>query len=66
GERIDAMFQTALGRTPIAEERERFERAARRLAELHAVSEAEILNSRAVWKDLAHAIFNLTEFIYIP
>lgn len=66
GERIDTMFQTAFGRAPTAEERERFERAARRLAELHAVPEAELLDSRAVWKDLAHAIFNLTEFIYIP
>ena len=66
GERIDAMFQTALGRAPTAEERGRFEQAARQLAELHQAPEAEMLKSRAVWKDLAHAIYNLTEFIYIP
>jgi hypothetical protein len=66
GERVETMFRTSLGRAPTAEERERFERAARRLAELHAAPEAEILNSQAIWKDLAHAIFNLTEFIYIP
>lgn len=66
GERIDAMFQTALGRSPTAEERGRFEQAARRLAELRQTPEADMLKSRAIWKDVAHAIFNLTEFIYIP
>jgi hypothetical protein len=64
--RIDAMFQSALGRLPSVEERERFERAARRLAELHQVPEGEMLKSLPVWKDLAHAVFNLKEFIYIP
>jgi uncharacterized protein DUF1553 len=71
GERIDAMFRTALGRLLATEERGRFEQAARRFAELHGTGgggtvEAEIVNSRAVWKDVAHAIFNLAEFVYIP
>jgi hypothetical protein len=71
GERIDAMFLTALGRRPTDRERGRFELAARRFAELHAIPtgrapEAGMLKSRAVWKDMAHAIFNLAEFIYIP
>jgi hypothetical protein len=64
--RIDTMFQTALGRLPAVEERERFERAARKLAELHQVPEGDLLKSLPVWKDLAHAVFNLKEFIYIP
>ncbi|HET6880073.1 MAG TPA: PSD1 and planctomycete cytochrome C domain-containing protein [Pirellulales bacterium] len=71
GERIDGMFNVALGRLPTAEERARFEQAAYRLAELHASAggqntTTELLKNRAVWKDLAHAMFNLTEFIYVP
>src|SRR4029077_6556695 len=46
--RIDTMFQSALGRLPNVEERERFERATRRLAELHQVSEEAILKSLPV------------------
>jgi hypothetical protein len=30
------------------------------------VSEEAILKSLPVWKDLAHAVFNLKEFIYVP
>ena len=66
GQRIDAMFQTALGRPPTSEEQARFEQAAMQLGELHGVPAAEVLASHSVWKDLAHAIFNLQEFVYIP
>jgi hypothetical protein len=65
-ERIDAMFQTALSRPPTAAERERFEQAALQFAELQQVPAADVLASRPVWKDLAHAIFNLQEFVFIP
>ena len=64
--RIDAMFQTSLGRLPSDGERQRFEQAVQQLAELHRTPAAEVLNSQAVWKDVAHAMFNLAEFIYIP
>ena len=37
-----------------------------RLAELHRVPAGDVLQSRAVWKDVAHAMFNLEEFLYIP
>lgn len=71
GERIDAMFATALGRAPTAEERGRFELAAESLARLHGAAAGEadtsmLLGQKAVWRDLAHAMFNLTEFTYIP
>jgi hypothetical protein len=66
GQRIDAMFFAALSRPPTADERERFVKAARQLAELQQVPAADMLTSRPVWKDLAHAIFNLQEFVYIP
>jgi hypothetical protein len=65
-DRIDAMFQTALGRSPTDAERQRFEQAVRQFAELHQTPEADVLASAAVWKDVAHALFNLAEFIYIP
>jgi hypothetical protein len=59
--RIDKMFRTALGRMPSEAERERFSRLVRDLASLHKVE----ASSSAVWKDVAHAIFNLKELIYV-
>jgi hypothetical protein len=64
--RIDRMFQSALNRVPTAEERDRFQRTALELAQLHHVPVEELLKSQIVWRDLAHAMFNLQEFIYIP
>jgi hypothetical protein len=64
--RIDHMFAVALGRPPAADERMRFERAVTQLAELQSVAPAGVMASRMVWSDVAHAFFNLKEFIYIP
>jgi hypothetical protein len=64
-DRIEHMFQIALGRPADKEEREQFGRAIAKLAELHAVPMERILTSQIVWHDVAHAIFNLKEFIYI-
>ena len=66
GARVEWMFQTALGRAPNTDERNRFEGAVSQFAQLHGVPADNILLSRAVWKDLAHALFNVKEFIYIP
>jgi hypothetical protein len=63
--RVEHLFRVALGRPPEPEERRRFEQAVAQFAELHAVPPAEVLKSVAVWKDLAHAMFNLKEFITI-
>jgi hypothetical protein len=63
--RIDHLFRTALGRPPAPDETTRFVQAASRFATLHAVPPAQVLTSRAVWQDLAHAMFNLKEFITI-
>jgi hypothetical protein len=63
--RIGILF-TALSRPPFVEERERFERFVVHLAELHGVPRAGVLESVAVWRDAAHAVFNLREFITIP
>lgn len=64
--RIDAMFTTALGRPARADEQARFAELAARLADLHQVPPAKLLASREVWQDLAHALFNTREFIFIP
>jgi hypothetical protein len=65
-QRIDAMFETALGRLPSDAERQRFVHTALKLAELHQVPSGDVLKSQIVWKELAHAMFNLKEFIYVP
>jgi hypothetical protein len=65
-DRLAAMFQTAFGRSPTSDELARFNSALAHLAELHGVSDREIPQSAAVWKDMAHTFFNLEEFIYIP
>lgn len=64
--RIDAVFEQALGRAPTNDEQQRFEQAIATLATLHEVSVAEVLQSRDVWRDVAHSVFNFKEFIYIP
>ena len=63
--RLDSMFRTALGRLPDEAERARFTSLAKELAGLHKTAPDQILENREVWKDMAHAIFNLKEFIYL-
>ena len=64
--RIDAMFLASLGRMPTSDERHLFTQAAAQFAELEYVPSADMLKSHAVWRDVAHALFNLKEFIFIP
>ena len=63
--RIEQMFRTALGRPPSEAERARFSGLTKELASLHKVEASKILSSQAVWKDVAHAIFNLKELVYV-
>ena len=62
--RIDEMFRTALGRSPNADESARWTAAAEDLARLHGIAVKDLMNSAAVWTDLAHALFNTKEFLY--
>ncbi len=66
GERITAMFQTSLSRSPSDEERQQLEAMASELAALHQVPLVDAMKSQPVWRDIAHAMFNLKEFIYFP
>ncbi len=63
--RLDSMFRTALGRLPDEGERTRFAGLAKELVSLHKAAPEKILESREVWKDMAHAVFNLKEFTYL-
>jgi len=65
-ERVDRMFRVAFGRSPTRAERDRFEKSVVQFGELHEVPAADVLKSLLVWKDMAHALFNVKEFIYIP
>ena len=65
-DRLTAMFSATLGRSPKPLELERFKAMVRDLASTHGVSESGLMASHAVWKDLAHTLFNLKEFIFIP
>ena len=64
-DRIDTMFRVALSRAPHAGERERFRNLCLQLTQLHQVQRRDMLKSKTIWKDMAHTIFNLKEFIYI-
>jgi hypothetical protein len=63
--RIDAMFRIALGRLPDPAERDRFSGLTKEIASLHKIPPDKLLTSRELWRDVAHAVFNLKEFIYI-
>jgi hypothetical protein len=65
-ERIDGMFRVAFSRPPTKEETDRFELAITELAKLHAIPSDEVLASEAIWTDVAHTVFNLQEFVYVP
>lgn len=63
--RVEQLFAIALGRRPNSVEQERFRGLASELVSLHKVPREELLNSLPVWKDLAHTVFNMKEFIYV-
>jgi hypothetical protein len=59
------MFLTAVGRRPSKSEAQRFETLVSELATLHQLPAGETLSNRALWKDVAHSVFNMKEFIYV-
>ena len=64
--RINHLFESALGRPAAVSEKQRFIEAAEHLAELRSLRKEALLSSQEIWEDLAHAVFNLKEFIFIP
>ena len=63
--RLDSMFRTALGRLPDEAERARFTGLAKELTSLRKAAPDQLVGSRDVWKDMAHSIFNMKEFVYL-
>ncbi len=64
-EKIDWMYQRAFGRRPHDWEVESAMILLHSQAKGHGLSESVALNDTKPWSDLAHALFNLKEFIYI-
>mgnify|MGYP001488741489 CR=1 FL=1 len=62
--RLTKMFEEALGRPPSRSELVRFRGLLESVSSIHGGSHQEA--DEAIWKDVAHVLFNLTEFIYIP
>jgi hypothetical protein len=70
-QRLTIMFRCALGREPEPGELTEWTEAVHNFETLHqrrpegSPSSEDVLESLAVWKDMAHALFNATEFIYV-
>ena len=64
-QRIRELFQASFARGPSSTELKRWEQAVHDLARLHEVSDGKLLSSEKVWSDVAHAVFNSKEFIYV-
>lgn len=65
-QKLAGMFERSLNRPPQPEEAREFQQLLQQLANFHGVSRDQLATNSAVWKDLAHTMFNMTEFIYIP
>ncbi len=65
-QRVQPMFAAAFARPPRPDETARLVRFAQRSAELHGAEAGALLACQPVWQDVAHALFNLKEFIYVP
>lgn len=64
-ERAARMLQAAFARPPHPVETARLVSLARRSAELRKVDVSALQTCQPVWQDVAHAVFNLKEFVYV-
>lgn len=65
-QRIEFIVESALNRPVTPQELVAFKHTVVQLAELHQVPPGDLLGSHSIWKDIAHTVFNLQEFIYVP
>ena len=63
--RLQHMFSKAIAREATSDELSLWKDAARDFAVAEKISEAEMLTSRSLWQTLAHAMFNVKEFLYV-
>lgn len=64
-QRVQQMFTAAFARPLRPDETARLVKLAQRSAELRGAEAGALLSCQPVWQDVAHAIFNLKEFIYV-
>ena len=64
--RIDHMFVKALGRPPAEAERARIVDYLNGVAAERGAETSLLLYDAGVWQDVAHSLFNLKEFIFVP
>ncbi|MFN3165965.1 MAG: PSD1 and planctomycete cytochrome C domain-containing protein [Phycisphaeraceae bacterium] len=64
-DRIDAMFQTALGRAPLPQERDAAVAFVNQQADALGVKQDNLMKDERPWRELCHAVFNLKGFIYV-
>ena len=62
-ERLRVMFQRAFSRGPEPQELVSWKKAVGNIAAMY--EDEDLMHSRVVWKDVAHAMFNTKEFIYV-
>ena len=63
--RLQHMFSKAIGREATSEELSLWKNAARDFANAEQIPDAEMLTSGSLWQTLAHAMFNIKEFLYV-
>ena len=63
--RVDYIFLKAMARAPNAAERNRMLGFVDQLAQLHGVKPVDILSSQDIWQDVAHAVLNMKELVYV-
>lgn len=64
--RLRAMFQRALSRDPSQAELSRFRTALQEYGQSRGFAADALPSSREVWREVAHTLFNLQEFRFIP
>lgn len=66
GKRVHFMFQHALGRSCTKDEKQQYVTLSHELAALYEIESDQLMSSILIWKDIAHVVFNLKEFIFLP
>ncbi|MBM3290604.1 MAG: DUF1553 domain-containing protein, partial [Candidatus Hydrogenedentes bacterium] len=64
-QRVQQLFAAAFARPPSDDETARVVRLAQQYAELRGAGPAAMLACAPVWQDVAHALFNVKEFVYV-
>jgi hypothetical protein len=65
-DRLRAMFRKALSRDPSESELTRFTTAVQEFGQSRGIAQDALLSSQETWREVAHTVFNLQEFRFIP